>query len=208
MNEPWRWLCHHRGGFIYLRKPRPPFWTSRWKKLGRCVFDFSNFQTGLLLNWHVSHVRNTSKPGTSIWNSWSSYSRATFLGVFIQGPEHKPINSSKFRLTMHWRSAEKIQAMKFWRLITMTKVVTTWTGCWTKGIHRSICNSRIVFVISFCRRKRLPVKGCNTMGREDPQCSERPKGWVNVLRHARYVCVSSRCMYTFDKSKLLSWVRV
>lgn len=91
------------------------------------------------------------------------------------------INSSRFRPSVPRRSGENIQAMEFWRLIIMTKVVTTWTGSWTKSIHCSICNSRIVFVISLCGRKRLPVKGWNTIGREAAQCRERPKGSVPVL---------------------------
>lgn len=117
------------------------------------------------------------------------------------------INSSKFRHTISWRSGEGIQAMKFWWLITMTKVVTTWTGSRTKGSHRSIYNSRIVFVISLCRRKRPPVKrDWNTIGRESSQCWETPKG--SEYEHTHYVCISSLCMYTVDESKLLSWVRV
>lgn len=61
----------------------------------------------------------------------------------------------------------------------------------------------------FLQEKGTASKGTETQWEERIHNAQRDQRdqW-NVLRHAHRVCVSSLCMYTFDKTKLLSWVRV
>jgi len=86
----------------------------------------------------------------------------TFPAIFIQGQQKQAgkgtITSPEFQHSLPC-IGENLQARNCWWLITMTKVVTTGQEAEQKTPSTLFASPGIVFVISFCRRKRRPVKG-------------------------------------------------
>lgn len=136
LNEWWK-LLSPLGKFHLGWRTRPPFLRPNpTENLGRCIFYASNFQKGL--SWvDMCCSVNPSKTSVNHFLPLRTLGHLTagqlFQLSFSRGSK-ETINSSRCGHWMPWRRGENIQATKFWWLITMTKVLTTWTGSRTKGI--------------------------------------------------------------------------
>lgn len=140
------------------------------------AYSFSESKTEFFAGLNPSKYQENHQLPSRTLEHLKAGAGSTFPVIFIQGQQKEAwqgtMSSPEFRCFGEFEALEQraLAGCEMWMVHYHDKGCNNWTGSGTKDMQHSICKSRIVFVISFCRRKRPPVNDPNTIGNWNPVC--------------------------------------